>query len=141
MAWLAASDFSWHRSEPLSLVAFASPCLFREIFLEVLDRARIAWRLTYTTTSLFGLLAVARSGLGITARTANPVERGTHVLGGNAELLSLPPVEVSLHGAGKQAVSRILVTLLTESPPPERQATPVEVCHGGAVTKQTRAAP
>ncbi|QRM56671.1 LysR substrate-binding domain-containing protein [Sinorhizobium sp. BG8] len=49
----------------LSLIAFPPPSITRGIAIEVLDRAHIPWRIVCTCSSLSGLTAVARAGMGV----------------------------------------------------------------------------
>ncbi|TCL69727.1 LysR substrate-binding domain-containing protein [Rhizobium sp. BK251] len=62
-AWNAASG------EPLPLASLEAPCLLRTAATNALDRANIAWRLSFVSPSLGGLWAATAAGLGITVRT------------------------------------------------------------------------
>ncbi|HWK46540.1 MAG TPA: LysR substrate-binding domain-containing protein [Stellaceae bacterium] len=55
--------------EPLPLVLFEAPCLFRTAAAAALDRADIPWRVAFTSASLGGLWAATAAGLGLTVRT------------------------------------------------------------------------
>lgn len=67
--WLAHPDFRWDPSTPLPLVLFDPPCTFRRMALEALDRAGLAWRVSFRSPSLSGLWAAVSAGLGLTVRT------------------------------------------------------------------------
>lgn len=56
-------------AEPLPLVVFESPCLMRSCAIDALDRAGIAWRVAFTSSSLNGIWAAVQAGLGVTVRT------------------------------------------------------------------------
>jgi DNA-binding transcriptional LysR family regulator len=56
--------------EPLPIVMFEAPCLFRTTATDALDKAGIPWRVAFTSASLSGLWAAVGAGLGITLRTA-----------------------------------------------------------------------
>lgn len=66
--WLAAPAFRWSRGEPLPLALLESPCVFRDLAIAALDRRGIRWRIAYVTSSVSGLRAAVRAGLGVTAR-------------------------------------------------------------------------
>lgn len=84
--------------EPLPLVMFEAPCLFRSVAIEILDRAGIAWRIAVTSTSLAGLWAAISSGLGITLRTEIGLPGHLTVLGGESGLPTrLPTLPLLLH--------------------------------------------
>ncbi|WP_415868711.1 LysR substrate-binding domain-containing protein [Burkholderia ubonensis] len=55
--------------EPLPLVVFDRPCRFFGAATDALDRARVPWRVAFTTPSLAGLWAAAAAGLGLTVRS------------------------------------------------------------------------
>ena len=71
LAWVGQPDRRpWMSgAEPLALVAFDQPCLFRAAALDALETAGIPWRLTLTSPSLMGLWAAIEAGLGVTLRT------------------------------------------------------------------------
>jgi len=71
---------------PLPLVAFAAPCLMRSRAIEALDRAEIPWRIAFTSSSLSGIWAAVRAGLGVTVRT--PAGKPDDL----ALITSLPPL-------------------------------------------------
>jgi DNA-binding transcriptional LysR family regulator len=54
---------------PLPLVMLDAPCLMRSAATEALDRAGVAWRIAFTSTSLSGVWAAVAAGLGVTVRT------------------------------------------------------------------------
>ncbi|WP_454814142.1 LysR substrate-binding domain-containing protein [Labrys neptuniae] len=84
--------------EPLPLVMFEAPCLFRSVATETLDRAGIAWRIAVTSTSLAGLWAAISSGLGVTLRTEIGLPSHLATLGEESGLpLRLPTLPLLLH--------------------------------------------
>lgn len=94
--WLAAPGFARNAGEPLPLVALEAPCVFRDMAVRALDRRGIAWRLAYVTSSLSGLRAAVRAGLGVTART--PLTRDDESdVGAALGLPALGELAVGLH--------------------------------------------
>ncbi|WP_294646257.1 LysR substrate-binding domain-containing protein [uncultured Aureimonas sp.] len=73
--------------EPVPLVAFGSPCSFRDPAISALDQAGLPWRIAVSSPSLSGLWAAASAGLGITMRTRIGLPPG---------LVALDPVETGL---------------------------------------------
>lgn len=51
------------------LVTFEGTCLFKSAALQALNHAGIAWDVSFTSSSLNGLLAAVAAGLGVTIRT------------------------------------------------------------------------
>jgi DNA-binding transcriptional LysR family regulator len=103
IAWVGRSDWPGVHNlgaEPLPLVAFEQPCIFRSAGIAALDAAGIPWRLVFISASLAGLWAAAAAGLGITLRTAVGMPAGLAVLDPVATgLPALPPISLALHRA------------------------------------------
>ena len=117
------------RDEPLPLVMFEAPCLFRSVATEVLDRAGIAWRIAVTSTSLAGLWAAISSGLGVTMRTEIGLPSHLAVLGEESGLPArLPTLPLLLHrtqaqhNAATDRLSEIMRESLTQPPLPKKIA-------------------
>lgn len=93
LAWIAAEGYSVVGGEPIPLVAFDAPCAFQRRATEALDAAGIPWRHAFSTSSLLGVWAAVRAGLGVTVRTADAMPRDLHELrsveGGLPDLGSL----------------------------------------------------
>ncbi|ANN70681.1 LysR substrate-binding domain-containing protein [Bordetella bronchialis] len=92
MCWIGASALPWQpqSGEPLPLIAFDRPCLFTQAATAALDRARIPWRLVFTSPSLNGLWAATAAGLGINVRTPYGLPGTVRVL--DAKAAGLPPL-------------------------------------------------
>jgi len=65
VVWLAAPDLRLAADEPVPLVAYPPPSISRGRALTALNGQGRAWRLTCVSASLAGLVAAARSGLGV----------------------------------------------------------------------------
>jgi DNA-binding transcriptional LysR family regulator len=102
---------------PLPLATFAPPCTFRQTAVDALNGAGIPWRVAYTTTSLPGLMAAVKNGLGVTARTEHALVPGTRVLAAAHGLPELSPVDVVLHHARRSRIGDLLEQLFVETPP------------------------
>jgi DNA-binding transcriptional LysR family regulator len=92
MCWIGSATVPWHpeSGEPLPLIAFDRPCLFTQAAATALDRARIPWRLVFTSPSLNGLWAATAAGLGINVRT--PYGLPASVVTLDAKAANLPPL-------------------------------------------------
>jgi DNA-binding transcriptional LysR family regulator len=103
IAWVGRADWPGVYNlgaEPLPLVAFEQPCIFRSAGIAALDAAGIPWRLVFISASLAGLWAAAAAGLGITLRTAVGMPAGLAALDPVATgLPALPPISLALHRA------------------------------------------
>lgn len=98
--WIGHKDWRPDRTgrkEPVPLVAFESPCSFRDPAIGALDQAGMAWRIAVSSPSLSGLWAAASAGLGITMRTRIGLPPGLVALDlREAGLPVLPPVPLAL---------------------------------------------
>lgn len=66
--WVAKQGFRERPNEPLPLVLFEQPCIYRQHAVEALGRAKRSWRVAMTTPSVGGLWAAVGAGLGVTVR-------------------------------------------------------------------------
>ena len=117
MTWIGRKDFAGAEGAEIPLALFEAPCVFRQPGLEALDRARLPWRLAFTSPSLAGLWAAASAGLGITIRTPLGLPPTLGVLGKAQGLPKLPGVALSLYAAEADppmAVVRLREILLEE---------------------------
>jgi DNA-binding transcriptional LysR family regulator len=84
------------REDPLPLVLFSQPCRWRASVLESLDAAGRPWRVAFESTSLAGVQAAVRAGLGAAPILPANLESGSGTPVGNESLPALPSVEVGI---------------------------------------------
>lgn len=65
LVWLARDPELLAHLRPLPVISFPPPSLTRRVALKALDAAGIPWRISCTCSSLSGLTAAARAGLGV----------------------------------------------------------------------------
>lgn len=99
MLWLGGRAAPSPVPEPLPLVLFDHPCLFRQAALRALDLAGRRWRPALTTPSLPGVWAALRAGHGVTVRTAYRVPGGVAAAAPELGLPGLPPIELRMIAA------------------------------------------
>jgi DNA-binding transcriptional LysR family regulator len=116
MVWIGKPGFRRNGSDPVPLVLFEPPCIFRRHALAALDDAGIAWRIAFAGPSLSGLWAAVSAGLGITVRTPEGLPSGLAAL--NAKRADLPALkEIGLNlctsegAAASPAVMRLQALL------------------------------
>lgn len=113
--WYAGGPTGSYERDPVPLVLFDHPCLFRQAALRTLDGAGRRWRLALTTPSLPGIWAALRLGHGVTVRTAHRVPDGIGEAGGRLGLPVLPPIELRmLVAAGLSPAATALCDILEE---------------------------
>ncbi|GIF62440.1 hypothetical protein Ais01nite_04750 [Asanoa ishikariensis] len=79
-------------ADPLPLVLFSQPCRWRAPLLDTLEAAGRGWRIAFESTSLAGVLAAVRAGIGFAAVLPAVADPGTEV----SSLPDLPDVELGL---------------------------------------------
>jgi DNA-binding transcriptional LysR family regulator len=95
--WLCASDYVHDRAQPIPLVMVDGPSIFRRLGQEALDAAGLRYTLRYTSSSLIGIRAALRAGLGVTARGVEQLDASLRVLGPSDGMPSLPDLVYSLY--------------------------------------------
>jgi DNA-binding transcriptional LysR family regulator len=119
MCWIGESELLHaSRASPLPLAVLESPCQFRQAATLALDRARIPWRLAFTSASLGGVWAATRAGIGLTVRTPLGQPPEVRALGPAPRgLPALPSLGLSLHRAEAQPAPavRLLAALVAEA--------------------------
>ncbi|WP_069169650.1 LysR substrate-binding domain-containing protein [Streptomyces griseus] len=135
LVWIGAPRLHVDPERPLPLIAFPPPGITRARALDVLEEHGRSWRFACTSTSLSGLVAAARAGLGVMAHTRGLIPPGLVPVSARAGLPDLGDVDfVLLHGrrgdAAKEAADALAAAVLagadrlhrgtTGSPPPER---------------------
>jgi DNA-binding transcriptional LysR family regulator len=75
LVWVGDSRLSFPKSK-LSLVLAPDGCMYRSQAIQALKQQTIEWRIAYTNTDLYGLIAAIKQGLGITvlAKSSVPPE-------------------------------------------------------------------
>ncbi|MFF2407571.1 LysR family transcriptional regulator [Streptomyces sp. NPDC058092] len=99
LTWIGAPRLRIDPDGPVPLVLFPPPGITRARALEVLEEHGRAWRIACTSTSLSGLIAAARAGLGVMAHSRGLIPPGLAPVPAGAGLPELGDVDfVLLHG-------------------------------------------
>ncbi|MGB3070061.1 MAG: LysR substrate-binding domain-containing protein [Ottowia sp.] len=97
VVWIARARFRAQPSAPLPLVLVDSGCLFRRMAMEVLTQSKRPWRAAFQTSTLTGVRAALRAGLGITPRTSEMLTPDLKVVDQELNLPRLPPISYRLY--------------------------------------------
>lgn len=108
MVWIAGARFQHQANVALPLILGDAPCVFRQSALSRLDESGIPWRIAYTSTTLVGVRAALRAGLGVTPRSVEMLLPDLKVVGEDFGLPRLPNVSFHLyhreeHGSASSA--------------------------------------
>jgi DNA-binding transcriptional LysR family regulator len=94
--WLCSAGYVHDRAKPVPLILVEGPSVFYRLAREALDAAGIPWSPNYTASSLIGIKAALRAGLGVTARGIEMAGADLRVLGENDGLPRLPDLDYYL---------------------------------------------
>jgi DNA-binding transcriptional LysR family regulator len=94
LVWIGLKNTVIPRNGAVPLVACTMPCGLREQAIELLERERIPWSLSFTSPSINGLKAAIRAGLGVTLRGTSFLDGNLVDLSQRAKLPSAPPFEI-----------------------------------------------
>lgn len=94
LVWVSSKNFS-HLQEPIPLVLSPEPCVYRSLAIDALEKARLRWRMVYTSPSYAGIIASVRANMGVTALPITMIPDPLHPCSAPS-LPSLPDIHVSL---------------------------------------------
>lgn len=97
VVWLAGARFHYQQNLALPLVLIDSACPFRGMALEALAQQERSWRPTFQTSTLAGIRAALRAGLGITPRTIEMLTSDMKVVDHELSLPPLPSISYRLY--------------------------------------------
>ncbi|MCW1840973.1 LysR substrate-binding domain-containing protein [Prosthecomicrobium hirschii] len=117
MVWIAAAGWRAEPDRPVPLVALPAPCSYRRIAEAALADQGRSVQITCTASSLMGIQAAVRGGLGATVLGRSFVAPGLDILGAAEGWPPLPEIEIVLIGEdGAHAdLAGPLVGFLTET--------------------------
>ncbi|MGO4853483.1 LysR substrate-binding domain-containing protein [Phaeovulum sp. W22_SRMD_FR3] len=110
LVWLARDpEMLMAGGGAVPLIAFPSPSITRSIALETLNAHKIPWRISCTCSSLSGLTAAARAGMGVLVQPRSMAPTGLRALPvpGLPELEDVEFVLVPVSGADPALVAAI----------------------------------
>lgn len=94
--WLCSANYVHDRAKPVPLILVEGPSVYHRLAREALDAAGISWSPNYTASSLIGIKAALRAGLGVTARGIETAGPELRVLGESDGLPRLPDLDYYL---------------------------------------------
>ncbi|WP_234196638.1 LysR substrate-binding domain-containing protein [Pseudacidovorax sp. NFM-22] len=122
VVWASTPGSNIHQQRPLPLALNPEGAMLREWATHALDRAGIAWRIAYTSTTVTGLEAAVRAGIAIGVFREATISKRLKVLGGREGMPAMPECEVWLAAVplpGRRAVELLeafLIQRLRRSP-------------------------
>lgn len=113
VTWIAGSRYHHQAGAPVPLILIEGSCPFRNMAIKALSEAGIPWRTAFQTSTLAGIRAALRAGMGITPRTVEMLAPDLKVLDPHAGLPALPTIGYRLYARpGKLSESALDVSRL-----------------------------
>lgn len=97
VTWIAGARYHHHFGAPVPLVLIEGACPFRNMAIKALAEAGIPWRIAFQTSTLAGIRAALRAGMGVTPRTVEMLAPDLKVLDPYAGLPALPTISYRLY--------------------------------------------
>lgn len=97
VAWIAGARYHHQAGSSVPLILMDNACPFRSSMVQALDEAGIGWHAAFQTSTLAGVRAAVRAGLGITARTVEMLAPDVRVLDPQVRLPALAPMRFHLY--------------------------------------------
>ena len=94
--WVASPNHVAWESDPLPVALFEPGCAARMNVLQALGDADRAYRCTYSSASLLGLIAVVQAGLAVAGLAQRSVPPSLRIVGANERLPALPDLEIGI---------------------------------------------
>lgn len=95
LVWVSGPEVA-EAQRVLPLVLSPEPCVYRHRAITSLEKAHRAWRVTYTSPSLAGVIAAVKAGLGVTVLPKAMVPADLRILTHGPKLPRLPDTEIAL---------------------------------------------
>ncbi|MBW8908648.1 MAG: LysR family transcriptional regulator [Mesorhizobium sp.] len=94
--WVASPNHVAWQADPLPVALFEPGCAARMNVLQALGDADRAYRCTYSSASLLGLIAVVQAGLAVAGLAQRSVPSSLRIIGGNEGLPALQDLEIGI---------------------------------------------
>jgi DNA-binding transcriptional LysR family regulator len=94
--WVISKDAEVSVHEAIDLVVLPSPCSFRKIATESLDKVKRKWEILFTGTSITNIQAAVQAGMGLSILPRGAVTGGLRKAPSQLNLPELPQYSIAL---------------------------------------------
>jgi len=94
--WVVGMDTEASLSETVHLVLLPSPCFFRQIATESLEKENRKWEVLFTGTSIASVQAAVQAGMGLSILPKGALKEGLRKAPSHLELPELPMYSLAL---------------------------------------------
>jgi DNA-binding transcriptional LysR family regulator len=97
VTWIAGARYHHQPGAPVPLVLIERSCPFHSMAIKALSEADITWRIVFQTSTLAGIRAALRAGMGVTPRTVEMLAPDLKVLDPHNGMPALPTISYRLY--------------------------------------------
>ncbi len=96
LIWVVGKDAEISREDAVHLALLPSPCSFRKIATESLEKAKRPWEVVFTGTSIGSIQAAVQAGIGLSILPKGALRPGLSIAPSRLELPGLPIYALAL---------------------------------------------
>lgn len=98
LQWTGQTHHTFSKDDTVPLIVSPAPCVYRKKMLNALERKNIKWSIVFTSSSIYGRVAAASAGLGITAIPEDtiPLYDNVKKLGKESGLPAIEQIDIDL---------------------------------------------
>ena len=96
LIWVVGKDTEASLNETIHLVLLPSPCFFRQLATERLEKANRHWKVLFTGTSIASIQAAVQAGMGLSILPKGALKKGLKKAPSHLELPELPMYSLAL---------------------------------------------
>jgi len=96
LVWVVGKDAEASLHEPVHLALLPSPCSFRKLATESLEKANLKWEILFTGTSIANIQAAVQAGMGFSILPLGALKEGVKKAPTQLELPELPMYSIAL---------------------------------------------
>lgn len=97
VTWIAGARYHHQAGSPVPLILIEGNCPFRTMAVKAMAQTDMPWRAAFHTSTLAGIRAALRAGMGVTPRTVEMLGTDLKVLDADAGLPVLPAIGYRLY--------------------------------------------
>jgi DNA-binding transcriptional LysR family regulator len=97
LTWVASAEHPPRLKDVVPLVLYPEGCRYRRRIIAALDEAGLPWKIVYSSSSLAGIHAAVKAGLGLTVLSRDTVPAGLATVEGDQRLPTLEKATVGLY--------------------------------------------
>lgn len=97
LMWVVGKDIDISLiDDPMNLVVLPSPCMFRKLAIDGLEKSNRKWEILFTGTSIANIQAAVQAGMGLSILPKGALKKGVKKAPVNLELPELPMYSIVL---------------------------------------------